>query len=77
MEVISRIQKGTRAGASVTGEVINDFTTFFSLAYKNAQCLGAVVNMTIREFRLAKAVLDDNHDKYYHGRVEDHKTAAT
>ena len=33
--------------------------------------------MTIKEFRLAKAVIDDNHDKYYRVRVEDHKTAAT
>ena len=62
----------------MTGGLINDFTTyiFVSLAYRNAQRPGAVVNMTIKEFRLAKAVIDDNHDKYYRVRVEDLKTPA-
>ena len=77
--VIARIRKGTRAGATVTGGLINVFTAFIfvSLAYKNAQRPGSVVNMTLKEFKLAKAVTDDNNEKYYKVRVADHKTAAT
>ena len=51
------------AGATVTGGLITVFTAYIivSLAYKNAQWPGSVVNMTLKEFKLAKAVIDDNN----------------
>ena len=75
-KIIVRTQK---AGASVTARMINDFTSylFVALAYNNAQRPGAVINMTINEFKKSKAIIDTDGQKYYKVVVQSHKTSTT
>ena len=63
----------------MTAGMINDFTgyLFVALTYNNAQRPGAVINMTINEFKKSKAIIDTDGQKYYKVVVQSHKTSTT